>query len=340
MNFYCFFFISPSKDDTQLGLIASTARVLSLSCLVIMRKASTISSICAGVIVKFIFDILKNPLKNPLKKSMSEKIKQLSKILENLWLLHGQDDMEKAMNLLKTTHMKQTTISETIQDTKTTLPFSLDFEHKMYNIVKSFYSNDIVDKTTFYSGGICYIVDIHVENKIIFDVKSGKVTKREVEKLLKYADLAKVKQKALILSNNCILSPNIKSFCRETKTHILYADTIIEGLKDIESSFDIVEQKYPPNHIKHNTLNIVNVINLSHYYSLDIPVEFEESPQKTKLWKHREAIITEWVKSMESKSAITKTKTNLVDKYGTSTTTIGDFITFVLGDMRIRGVIK
>lgn len=190
------------------------------------------------------------------------------------------------------------TLSPIKQETKSeeTLPHYQLFENKVIEKVRKFYSGKfVVSKRTFTNqdGKKC-IPDITVEGYGVFDVKSGAISMKELVKLIEYGKLAQVKAKGLILSNMKTLSPSHKKFCSDNQIHVIFEETLEEGLESILKSPDQpLIQAYPSNHVSQVSIEAIDQEHLDRFLTavqkLPNNITGDVCP---KFWPRRVEIIT------------------------------------------------
>ena len=244
------------------------------------------------------------------------------------------DELKKLVNQLK-----ERIIELEGKRKKNCKPYHISFEDRMRSQIKKIYPDKKVIKEKFKDNGNVYEVDILIVDEMVLDAKSGRITEKELDKIILYSKLAGVSKKGIILSNMSYLTGPQIGICKKKKISILYSDKLNEGLEELEKN-DFVKQDPPPNHIKNSNDNILNTIDMKHYISLDQPDWIDNKPAQLSLWAYRKEITNHYIKGLQNKDSKTKIYEDINKEYEISSGTVRNFIVNLIRDMKERGVSK
>ncbi len=184
------------------------------------------------------------------------------------------------------------------------------FEDQVKKALGSFFGEHFVKYHHKVEGSSC-IPDFTVWGLMVVDAKSGVVTKVDIDKTVRDRDASKVKNGVMVLNKTSRISNPMRGHAKKCGIHVLFLDTIKQGLDDILELYDknatVVIQPYPDTHITKYDHRVMETVNLPAYYkhvAQNPPHQLSGSPKKILLCKYIEVIMGAYQKAHLSNSNV------------------------------------
>lgn len=180
------------------------------------------------------------------------------------------------------------------------------FEDQVKKALGSFFGEHFVKYHHKVEGSSC-IPDFLVWGLMVVDAKSGVVTKVDIDKTVRDRDASKVKKGVMVLNKTSKISNPMRGHAKKCGIHVLFLDTLKQGMNDILKSNLVIIQPYPDTHITKYDHRMMETVNLPAYYkhvAQTPPHQLSGSPKKILLCKYIEVIMNAYHKAHASNSNV------------------------------------